>query len=45
MIAEVKSLNETRATPYPKMQPVEVVYAYGVSQYRVQLLGVWTSHW
>jgi hypothetical protein len=26
-------LNNTRATPYPKVPPSEVVNAYGVSQY------------
>jgi hypothetical protein len=30
-IAEAKSLDDTRATHYPKMQPLEAVYAYGVS--------------
>jgi hypothetical protein len=37
MIAEVKSLDDKRATPRPKMPPQEVVYAYSVSQYGVQL--------
>jgi hypothetical protein len=45
MIAEAKSLNDTRATPYPKMPPSEALYVYGVSQYGVQLSGVRTSHW
>jgi hypothetical protein len=40
MIAEMKSLDDTRATPCPKMQPLEEVYAYGLSQYRVQPSGV-----
>jgi hypothetical protein len=31
MIEEVKSLNDIRATPYHKMQPLEAVYFYGVS--------------
>jgi hypothetical protein len=45
MIAEANSLDDTRATPCPKMQPLEAVYAYGASEYEVQLSGVWTSHW
>jgi hypothetical protein len=45
MIAKSKSLDDTRATPYPKMPPSEAVYTYGVSQYGVQPSGVWTSHW
>jgi hypothetical protein len=35
-IAEAKYLDDKRATPYPKMPPLEVIYVYGVSQYRVQ---------
>jgi hypothetical protein len=45
MIVEAKSLDDTRAAPCPKMQPLEAVYAYGASQYEVQPSGVWTSHW
>jgi hypothetical protein len=33
---ESDTLDDTRATPYPKMPPSEVVNAYGVSQYVVQ---------
>jgi hypothetical protein len=44
MIAEVESLDDTGATSFPKMQPIEAVYTYGVSQYGVQPSGVWTSH-
>jgi hypothetical protein len=39
-----ESLDDTRATPCLKMPPLEAVYTYGVSQYRVQPSGVWTSH-
>jgi hypothetical protein len=39
------TLNDTRATPYPKMSPSEAVNTYGVAQYRVHLSCVWTSHW
>jgi hypothetical protein len=35
-IAEAKYLDDKRVTPYPKMSPLEAVYAYGVSQYGVQ---------
>jgi hypothetical protein len=45
MIEEAKSLNDRRATPCPKMHPLEAVYAYGVFRYGVQPSGVWTSHW
>jgi hypothetical protein len=30
------TLDDARATPYPKMPPSETVNAYGVSQYEVQ---------
>jgi hypothetical protein len=40
MIVEGKPLDDTRATPCPKMQALEAVYAYGVSQYEVQQSGV-----
>jgi hypothetical protein len=40
MIAEAKSLDDIRATHCPKMEPLEAIYAYGVSQYGVQLSGV-----
>jgi hypothetical protein len=45
MITWKQSLEDIRTTPYPKMLPSEVAYAYGVSQYGVQPVGVWTSHW
>jgi hypothetical protein len=31
------TLNDTRVTPCPKMPPSEVVNAYRISQYEVQL--------
>jgi hypothetical protein len=40
-----RSLNDTRATSCPKMPPSEEAYAYGVFQYGVQSLGVWTYYW
>jgi hypothetical protein len=42
------TLDDIRATPYPKMSPSEVVNAYGVSRYVVQLssldLSLVTAH-
>jgi hypothetical protein len=35
MISRSKSLNDTRATSYPKMSPSKAADAYGVSQYGV----------
>jgi hypothetical protein len=37
---ESDTLDDTRATPYPKMPPSEVVNAYGVSQNVVQPLSL-----
>jgi hypothetical protein len=45
MISGSETLDNTRATPCPKMLPSEATYAYEVSQYGVQLLRVWTSYW
>jgi hypothetical protein len=40
MISESDTLDDIRATPYPKMPHSAVVNVYDASQYRVQLSGV-----